>query len=160
MRLEDCKEISDEGFIEAVRKLPELEEVNISKCCNLSKDSLEVLGRSCPLLKSLQFTRELYMFIPPAETMSNISHLDINGNMLTNIGLLAILDGCPLLESLNIEDCYNLDLNESLKKRCLDQIKDVRLPNMDASNRYYYDDNNYSHFDYQDLYDEYLFGYD
>jgi F-box/leucine-rich repeat protein 2/20 len=158
MRLEDCKEISDEGFIEAVRKLPQLEEVNISKCCNLSKDSLEVLGRSCPLLKSLQFTRELYMFIPPAddsealviaETMSNLSHLDIKGNMLTNIGLLAILDGCSLL-----------DLNESLKKRCLDQIKDVRLPNMDASNRYYYDDNNYSHFDYQDLYDEYLFGYD
>jgi Leucine-rich repeat (LRR) protein len=98
------------------------------------------------------------MFIPPAddsealviaETMSNLSHLDIKGNMLTNIGLLAILDGCSLL-----------DLNESLKKRCLDQIKDVRLPNMDASNRYYYDDNNYSHFDYQDLYDEYLFGYD
>ncbi|CAJ2640737.1 unnamed protein product [Trifolium pratense] len=168
MRLEDCFEISDKGFIEAVRKLPQLEEVNISKCSNLSKDSLEVLGRSCPLLKSLKFTREqLYRFILPAddneahiiaETMSNLTHLDIKGNRLTDTGLLAILDGCPLLESLNIEDCFNLELNESLKKRCLDQIKDFVLPNLDTSSYYHYGNN--LDFDYEDFCCEYSCDYD
>ena len=48
--------LSDKGFIDAVRKLPQLEEVDIS-WCNLTKDSLEALGRSCPLLKVLKFER-------------------------------------------------------------------------------------------------------
>lgn len=60
--------------------------------------------------------------------MPRLCHLDIKGNRLTDIGFLAILDGCPLLESLDMEGCCNLDLDEGLKERCLEQIKDLRLP--------------------------------
>lgn len=143
MKLVECSKISDKGFSEAVRKLPQLEDVNISKC-NLSKDSLEVLGRSCPSLKSLQFAKARPSFMLGADdtealviaTMSTLTRLDIKGNMLTNAGLLAILDGCPLLESLGMEECYHLDLSDSLRKRCLEQIKDLRLPVLD--NNYYH----------------------
>jgi F-box/leucine-rich repeat protein 2/20 len=60
--------------------------------------------------------------------MSRLSCLDIKGNRLTDVGLLAILDGCPLLEYLDIQECYNLSLGESLRKRCIENIKDLRLP--------------------------------
>ncbi|GAU42385.1 hypothetical protein TSUD_123810 [Trifolium subterraneum] len=72
--------------------------------------------------------------------MSGLSHLYIRGNHITNAGLIAILDGCPLLETLNIGRCYNLDLSESLRKRCLEQIKDVMLPIQHHSEDYDYDD--------------------
>jgi len=44
--------------------------------------------------------------------------------------LIAILDGCPLLETLHLEECCQLDLTESLLKRCHAQIKDFQLSNM------------------------------
>jgi len=122
----DCQQISNKGFGEAARKLLQLEEVDIS-FCDLLKCSLEVLGRSCPLLKSLKFVIMGYEYagygedevaFVIAETMPGLRRLNIRGNVLTNVGLLAILDGCPLLESLNIAECYNLRLCESLKKRC------------------------------------------
>ncbi|GAU22402.1 hypothetical protein TSUD_122880 [Trifolium subterraneum] len=135
MRLVDCQDISDNGFNEAVRKLSRLEELDIS-LCNLTKYSIEVIGLSCPLLKSFTFERDWSAYILGAddealvisETMPRLSRLDIKGNKLTNDGLLAILDRCPLLEYLDIQGCYNLNLTESLKKRCIEQIKHLRLP--------------------------------
>ncbi|KAI5407343.1 putative F-box/LRR-repeat protein 23 [Lathyrus oleraceus] len=136
LRLLDCQLVTDKGFSAAVRKLAQLEEVDIS-FCNLVKESLEVLGRSCPLLKSLKFvTRGIEYFgyydddnaeaFAIAETMSGLRHLNIRGNLIRDVGLIAILDGCPLLESLNIAECSNLHLSGSLWKRCRDQIKNVR----------------------------------
>jgi hypothetical protein len=52
MKLGDSSRISNQGFSDAVSKLTKLEEVEIF---NLSSYSLEVLGRSCPHLKSLKF---------------------------------------------------------------------------------------------------------
>jgi F-box/leucine-rich repeat protein 2/20 len=153
LRLLDCQQISDKGFSEAVRKLPQLEDVDIS-FCDLLKCSLDVLGRSCPLLKSLKFVtigleyfgyehndEEAFVI---AETMPGLRHLNIRGNMLTNVGLLAILDGCPLLESLNIAECINLRLSEGLRKRCREQIKYVRMWTPP------YDDEDVDHVSYQD----------
>ncbi|KAI5407345.1 hypothetical protein KIW84_053556, partial [Lathyrus oleraceus] len=45
MQLLNCIDISDKGFSEGVRKFSQLEKLDISYC-NLSKDSLEVVGRS------------------------------------------------------------------------------------------------------------------
>lgn len=136
LRLLDCQLVTDKGFSAAVRKLAQLEEVDIS-FCNLVKESLEVLGRSCPLLKSLKFvTRGIEYFgyydddnaeaFAIAESMSGLRHLNIRGNLIRDVGLIAILDGCPLLESLNIAECSNLHLSGSLWKRCRDQIKNVQ----------------------------------
>jgi hypothetical protein len=64
------------------------------------------------------------------KTMPALRHLSIKENDLTEVGLIAILDGCPLLETLHLEECYQLDLTESLLKRCVTQIKDFQLSNM------------------------------
>ncbi|PNX64865.1 F-box protein SKIP19 [Trifolium pratense] len=145
MRLVDCSKISNKGFINAVKKLPWLEEVCIS-LCSLSKNSVEALGRSCPLLKVLKYEKPVYGYnrgeedhlaVAISETMSKLCYLDIKGNSLTNIGLLAILDGCPLLEYLDIDECFNLkDLSNTLRKRCIMQIKDLRLPNPNINYEY------------------------
>jgi hypothetical protein len=133
--------ISDEGFSKAVSKLTKLEEVEI---CNLRRDSLEVLGRSCPCLKSLKFviTEEeggeegdmMYVgdneAIAIGKNMPALRHLIIKEIFLTEVGLIAILDGCPLLETLHLEECYQLRLTVSLVKRCVTQVKDFRLSNM------------------------------
>lgn len=117
--------------MEIANKFPLLEELHISFCDNISKDSLEVIGRCCPLLKSLKFLKmhcgglkcdkEAFAI---AKTMPKLRHLDIYCNALTNVGLIAILDGCPLLESLNVRGCIHLNLSGSLGTRCCEQIKE------------------------------------
>jgi len=140
MRLVNCSKITDEGFTKAVRKLPQLEKVDISHC-HLTDVSLKALGRSCPLLKSLKYCSWSLdscdsdkMAFVIAETMPGLHHLDMKGHELTELGVLAIIDSCPLLESLEISDCHYL--NEDLEKRCIDQINDLQLPS-----RYIHEDN-------------------
>jgi hypothetical protein len=145
MRFVDYYVVSDEGFSEAVRKLPLLEKLDISRT-KLTEVSIAVLGRSCPLLKLLKFSRVLYDFKPCddlalviADTMTNLCHLDLNGDYLTNVGLLAILDTCPFLKSLDIRHCRYLELSESLERRCIDhQINHLQLSNPDDPDDYDY----------------------
>jgi F-box/leucine-rich repeat protein 2/20 len=143
-----CRSISNGGFSEAVRKLSRLEELDISECV-LYEDCLEVIGMSCPLLKSLKFCKKWIPYpvtdddddeaLIISETMSRLSCLNIKGNRLTNVGLLAILDGCPLLECLDMQECYNLSLGQTLRKRCIEKINDLRLPILNC---------NYDNFDH------------
>jgi len=136
----ECQELSYKGFSEAVKKLPLLEELEIAFNQHLSnKDSLEVVGQYCPLLKSLKYEKfidddddfdiedEAFAF-SIAETMSGLRRLQISSNVLTTDGILAILDGCPLLESLDIQECRSLYMSDSLEKMCHERIKDFRLP--------------------------------
>ncbi|KAL2341103.1 hypothetical protein Fmac_009043 [Flemingia macrophylla] len=137
LRLACCYRISDEGLYEVAERLPQLEELDISLSSGITKDSLEAIGRCCPHLKSLKFNMEGYRrphvesneeAYAIAETMPNLCHLQLFGNKLTNEGLLAILDGCPHLESLDLRQCFNVTLVGGLGKRCAEQIKDLRLP--------------------------------
>jgi F-box/leucine-rich repeat protein 2/20 len=113
---------------EVAKKFPLLEEISISYGFQ-SKKSLEVIGLSCTLLKSLKLNRfggcimcdDEALII--AKSMSGLRHLDIRGNPLSDVGLIAILDGCPLLESLDIRGCHNLDFSGNLWKRLHNQIK-------------------------------------
>jgi F-box/leucine-rich repeat protein 2/20 len=146
LRLVDCCEISDKGLIDAAKKLPLLEELNVL-FSYFTKDSLEIIGQSCPLLKSLKYSisyrcnedklfDEAFSFL---KTMPQLRHLEIRSDlMITSDGLLAILDECPLLESLNIEDCGNLHLSRNAWKRCCEQIKNLRLPD-----EYFWDDDTF-----------------
>ncbi|KAL6204468.1 hypothetical protein ACLB2K_021735 [Fragaria x ananassa] len=149
LRLACSYHISDEGLIEVASKLPLLEELDISVCENLSHKPVRVLGRSCPLLKSFRLNKKWHKYsddffeeiidddgpwskdddaLAIAETMHGLHHLQLFGNQLTNVGLRAILDGCPHLESLDLRYCFNLNLEGDLGRRCSEQIRKLLLP--------------------------------
>jgi F-box/leucine-rich repeat protein 2/20 len=128
---------------EVAEKFPHLEEIDIS-IGNLSDRSLGAIGRCCPQLKTCKFNTEVYRYphdesndeaFTIAKTMPGLRHLQLIGNKMTNDGLLAILVGCPLLESLDMRRCFNVNLVESLGKRCQEQIRCLRLP-CDAADDY------------------------
>ncbi|KAJ4703052.1 F-box protein [Melia azedarach] len=146
LRLVSCYSISDQGFGGAVANFPLLEELDLSYC-SLSKEALEAVGKSCPLLKSLKLNSQGYRYpkiecdeeaIAIAENMHGLRHLQIFGNKLTNNGLQAILDGCPLLQSLDLRQCFNVSLGGNLEKICTQRIKDLRRPN-DSTDDYEFD---------------------
>lgn len=147
LRLFGCYCISDEGLSEAALKLQCLEELEITYCTNLSENVLAVVGQCCPKLKSFKLNYK--GFVKPhwesdrgaqaiAENMHELQHLQLFGNKLTNSGLLAILDGCPQLQTLDLRQCFNVSLQGDLEKRCVKQIKHLRRPN-DSTEDYEYD---------------------
>ena len=157
LRVLQCDNITDEAWCEVAKKLPWLEELDIS-ICHVSKVTLEAIGRNCSLLKSLKFNLEAFRHphieyddeaLAIAQTMPELRHLHLLGNKLTNAGLLAILDGCPHLESLDLRGCFNVNLGGRLGRRCAQQIKDLRHP--DAPTDDYGVEFNYKLYD--DFYD-------
>ncbi|KAL6198448.1 hypothetical protein ACLB2K_028237 [Fragaria x ananassa] len=141
--------ISDEGLIEVASKLPQLKDLDITYCGNLSHKPVEVLGCSCPLLRSFKLNKECRKYsdnsleeiiddegrrskddeaLTIAGTMHGLNHLQLFQNQLTNDGLKAILDGCPHLESLDLRSCFNLNLEGDLGRRCTEKIKRLFLP--------------------------------
>jgi len=134
--------IGDEGLIEAVQKLPMLEEVQLI-ICSFSDKTVEALGCALPRLKSFSLTqvgsKKLHFLddedallgneeaLAIAKSMPELRHLQLIGNYMTNVGLQAILDGCPLLESLDLRACFQIDLSRELGQRCK-ALKHLRLP--------------------------------
>lgn len=98
-----CDTLTDEGFMEAVVKLPLHEHLEVSYCSLSEEDFLKTAGQSCPNLKTLKLNSEP-QFKPDddealaiAETMPGLRHLQLYGNGLTNKGLNAILDAYTLI---------------------------------------------------------------
>ncbi|VVB07867.1 unnamed protein product [Arabis nemorensis] len=146
LKLAMCYSITEEGFAEAVAKVPSLEELEVSYC-QLSEESLKVVGKSCPNLKTLKLNCVGYRLpsnesdedaLAIAETMPRLRHLQLFGNRLTDVGLNGILDNCPNLEHLDLRQCFNVKLAGDLEKRCSEKIKVVRRPN-DSTLDYPYD---------------------
>lgn len=138
MQLLMCRGLSHEGFSETLRKLSLLEELEISQNKQLSNDSLEIVGQCCPLLKSLKYCRHPLDKIEMndaafaiAKTMPGLHYLEISLDELTNDGVLAILDGCPLLETLDLRACKYVSMRQSVWRRCREQVKDFGLPLQD-----------------------------
>ncbi|GAU22401.1 hypothetical protein TSUD_122870 [Trifolium subterraneum] len=111
MRLVQCARLSEKGFRDVIKKLSFLEELEILFNHQLSEETFELIGQCCPLLKSLEYARLVNRYqilgindeaFAIAKTMPRLLHLKISGNVLNNDGILAILDGCPLLESLDL----------------------------------------------------------
>ncbi|VVB07875.1 unnamed protein product [Arabis nemorensis] len=128
-------EITNAGFLYAVKKFPLLEDLELSHCYIEGLD-LKVVGLSCPNLKTLKLNRKGWKLprlefdddaLAIAETMPKLRHLQLCGNRLTDFGLNAILDNCLHLDHLDLRQCFNIDLVGDLEKRCFKSIKDVRL---------------------------------
>ncbi|GMI80389.1 SKP1/ASK-Interacting protein 19 [Hibiscus trionum] len=135
LRLFSCYGISEDALCEVALKFPFLEELEIF-ICDISKETMETIGRSCPLLKSLKYNLEYIKSfhyvcdddaLAIAQSMPELHHLELLGNALTNVGLQAILDGCRHLEYLDLRQCFNVRL-EDLEKRCVEHIKTLRHP--------------------------------
>ncbi|KAK9683178.1 hypothetical protein RND81_10G121300 [Saponaria officinalis] len=133
LRLGHYIKISDEGLIEAVKRLPKLEELE-TVVCTFTHETFEAVGHACPSLKSFSLNdvgSKRYRYAGDAEafaiarSMPNLRRLQLTGNCLTNEGLNAILDGCCLLLSLDIRSCVDIDLSGDLGLRC-ERIKNVR----------------------------------
>lgn len=127
--------LTRKGFVNAVIKLPFLEELEVS-AYNL-KLNLKALGQFCPLLKTLKLNRRFFMpnseldkeALAISETMPQLRHLELFGNGLTNSGLNAILDSCVHLEHLDLGECFNINLVGDLEERCSKRIKYFIRPN-------------------------------
>lgn len=135
LRLGHYIKVSDETLIEAIKSLPLLEEVEII-ICSYSEDTIEAIGHACPSLKSFSLndvgSRHDDMVVNEealaiAKSMPNLRNLQLIGSCMSNEGLKAVLDGCPLLESLDLRACFRIDLSGDLGKRCK-KIKHLRLP--------------------------------
>ncbi|PON71661.1 F-box domain containing protein [Parasponia andersonii] len=143
--LNSCETLAvtlDIGLSEAIAKLPLLEELDLT-LCSFSESTLEALGSSCPRLISLKLNRIARVFknidpykemklneiaIAIGKNLSGLCHLQLMGDSMINMGLEAILDGCPNLETLDLHRCLNIDLSENLGERCAQQIKHLRPP--------------------------------
>ncbi|KAH6793146.1 hypothetical protein C2S52_003623 [Perilla frutescens var. hirtella] len=146
--------ISGMGLTEAVKKLPELEELHLMIMKNVLAGDVKEIGISCPKLKSFSYNEHGSRVVLPdglqdydidgrfygndyalaiGKSMPNLRHLALLADGMQNDALQIILDGCPNLESLDIRQCFGLDLGGDLGKRCHEQIKDLRLPSDSVS---------------------------
>uniref|UniRef100_A0A0D9X586 F-box domain-containing protein n=1 Tax=Leersia perrieri TaxID=77586 RepID=A0A0D9X586_9ORYZ len=137
LRLICCYGVSSEGFGEAIKKFPLLEELELSLTVNVfGKNVFEKVGKSCPHLKRFRLSEHGFHYFEDnmkddealgISTMTRLRSLQIFGNNITNKGLLAILDNCLHLESLDIRHCFNVFMDDTLRAKCA-RIKALRLP--------------------------------
>ncbi|KAJ0657684.1 putative leucine-rich repeat domain superfamily [Helianthus annuus] len=121
----------------ALMKFPLLEELNLYEI-TISKEEIETVGRYCPMLKTLKVNQRGYVgsltgyseiAIAIGQNLLGIRHLELIGNKMTNVGLRVILDNCHHLETLDLRECFCIDLKGDLGKQCSKQIKYLKLPN-------------------------------
>ncbi|XP_058783583.1 putative F-box/LRR-repeat protein 23 [Vicia villosa] len=147
LKIPECNKISNEGLIEFVKMFSLLEELHIS-FKHLSNDSIEVIGRFCLLLKSLNLEVSIYYtyfdfhdeLFAIGKAMPGLRHISFFRIVFDNDQLFAILDGCPLIKSLDLQNCFVRHLSPSVEKRCREKIKDFQLPIYNNYEDDYYDD--------------------
>ncbi|KAL1555775.1 putative F-box/LRR-repeat protein 23 [Salvia divinorum] len=123
------------ALIDAIKKLPQLEELHLIKMPSISINRFETICVYCRMLKSFTYnehwdegTASTKYAVAIGKYMPNLLHLRLWGLWTKNRGLEAILDGCPSLELLDLRRCSGLDLEGALGERCFDQVKHLRLP--------------------------------
>ncbi|KAL6640308.1 hypothetical protein ACP70R_015454 [Stipagrostis hirtigluma subsp. patula] len=174
LQLSLCDNISNEGFAEAIRGFPQLEELEIT-FCSMYGNVCETVGKACPNLQCFRLNERWTILhsefaayegmdddteaLGIAGTMSGLQDLQLIGNNLTNDGLMAILDHCPHLESLDIRQCYNVQMDDALRSKCA-RIRNLKLPLdpiSDFKYRAYIVSSAYSGSDFEvDMYDDLL----
>lgn len=131
--------LTDKGFVEAVAKLPLLEELELEVSRTCIDLDFKAIGHSCPRMETLKLTYASYTrsrhrrdydadALAIAESMPQLRHLQLIWNKLTDTGLKAILDKCPHLEHLDLRQCLKINLSGDLETRCLKMLKVFRPP--------------------------------
>ncbi|KQJ94521.1 putative F-box/LRR-repeat protein 23 [Brachypodium distachyon] len=175
LQLSLCDTVSNEGLAEAIKGCPQLEELEIT-FCSLFGNVCESVGKACPQLKSFRLNerwtilqREFAAYegmdddteaLGIANNMPELQYLQLIGNNLTNDGLMAILDHCPHIQSLDIRQCYNIQMDDAMKYKCA-RIGNLKLPHDPISDfkyrAYIASSGAYSGSDFEvDMYDDLL----
>eukprot|EP00252_Welwitschia_mirabilis_P026909 TRINITY_DN9008_c0_g1_i1.p1 TRINITY_DN9008_c0_g1~~TRINITY_DN9008_c0_g1_i1.p1 ORF type:complete len:303 (+),score=35.66 TRINITY_DN9008_c0_g1_i1:269-1177(+) len=132
LRFPNSHYVTDPVFCKVVSKFPDLEELDISGCMNLSKLTLQEVGESCKRLFRLERKGLLWLdrswsdhtiqddeeALIIAKTMPHLRHLEISDTLITNEGLLALLEGCTGLEYLDVRGCRNLSIEKETAEKC------------------------------------------
>ncbi|XP_074267287.1 putative F-box/LRR-repeat protein 22 [Silene latifolia] len=156
LRLANCEAIiSEKALVQALKKLSSLEELELTICNFKNGEPVSIIS-ACPAgITTFKFnsqcSRSRYQesdeeALAITASMPQLSHLQLIGNNMTNVGLTAILDACPDLQSLDLRVCHHLDLEGDLGKRLSEQIKDVRYP-YDSTEDYKYPTTAYHSYD-------------
>ncbi|CAL5007857.1 unnamed protein product [Urochloa decumbens] len=137
-----CHKISKRGLNGAIRKLPMLEELELSLnsssatgsgFCSFAEACAAAAG-PCPLLKRLRLNKHEFHWgsnIGDSEAMEiakmrGLQTLQLFSNSLGNAGLVAILEGCVGLQSLDIRHCFNVEMNDKMRAKCT-RLQTLRL---------------------------------
>lgn len=127
LRLVECGNIV-EGFTATFKNFPLLEELH-THLTLITKENIESVGRYCALLKLVTLNARLCTMLGDslsqddgkrlsvATSMPELLNLSLILNLLTDVGLQAILEGCPYLVSLDWR-LWNIDLEGDLGRRC------------------------------------------
>ncbi|CAH1448671.1 unnamed protein product [Lactuca virosa] len=151
-----CIDITGNGLCQAVKRLPQLEKLHLSYI-SIDQYDINFNGQNCPQLKSLIILSEDFRqsviandddALAIADYMPDLRHLKLSENWMTNDVLQAIINGCPHLESLDIGDCYNLNLDRNFLKECMKQIKDFKYEVRSfVDYGFRYSDNDFDYYD-------------
>lgn len=154
---------------------PNLRELDISYCYEISAESLALIGKNCRNLRVLK--RSLMNWLDPSQHvgivpaeylnacpqdgdseagaigsfMFNLEHLEIRFSKLSAKGLVSIATGCPRLNYLDLSGCVNLtsrDITNATSN--LVHLRQVVKPNFYIPRSVFHTER-YGHWD---LYDE------
>ncbi|CAL5007816.1 unnamed protein product [Urochloa decumbens] len=147
LRLKHCY-LGREGFAEAIKKFPLLEELDLTHCNRVGNRmvSYDSIGKACPHLQIFRqvnepsaFEEMIYFEYADRDStradaealgiasMPELRTLQLQRSNISNSGLTAILDGCPHLESLDVRQCLCLKIDATMRAR-LTSLKSLRLP--------------------------------
>ncbi|XP_042040880.1 F-box protein SKIP19-like isoform X2 [Salvia splendens] len=105
------RKLSGKGLSEAAKSFPQLQELHILFMNQIAIEDVEAIGRQCSSLRSFTLIKHDSIsgvgngndyLVAIAKVMPNLVHLRLGffGSTITNKGYQAILDGCPIVESL------------------------------------------------------------
>lgn len=111
LRVSCCKNLSGKGLSDAAKSFPELEELQILFMNQMGVEDVEAIGGACLRLRSFTLIKHDAVSgvgngndysLAISKAMPNLLHLRLGffGSTITTRGYQAILDGCPLIESL------------------------------------------------------------
>ncbi|CAL5007852.1 unnamed protein product [Urochloa decumbens] len=139
LRFISCYDVCQEAFMEAMRKFPLLEELELSISPNVCGEAFAVVGESCPNLKRFRRSKNQFVNIERGginkgeeamgiAKMHELCSLQLFTCELTNAGVAAIHDGCPDLDSLDIRQCFNVKMDRAAIRAKCSRIKMLKLP--------------------------------
>ena len=138
LHLISCSNIHNEGFVEAINKLPLLEELKLFACESIrGRATYEAVGKACRNLKQFVADKDFTTYgkfghdeAYGIATMHGLRSLKISCGELNNKAMAAILDNCPHLENLVLLFCVNIFVDGAMRARCAG-IKMVVYPDFD-----------------------------